>query len=213
MTEDTLILEPDRKAVEDKLAEARNRYERFPNQWHRLEQIGRCLRWLGDPGAADCFLRVAGNMQFRPGNPGDQTRIGNLYRLAGFLEAARENFEHAHALYAEKVYRDKPDRLTIEHMLPVSFLTERDEEVIQLIPKVQAKSQAKNLIVYPIAKLSEARLTQNAQKAAEAVVEIIAMIRRQRHQIWDTMGVLPWDWYEIGLATYQRSGYINKKSA
>jgi hypothetical protein len=55
----------------------------------------------------------------------------------------------------------------------------------------------------PIAKLAEARRTQNAGLAAEAVAELAAMIRRDRAKIWNTGGVLQWDWYEIALETWR----------
>jgi hypothetical protein len=55
-----------------------------------------------------------------------------------------------------------------------------------------------DLIAYPIGRLAEARRTQNAELA-----ELAARIRRDRAKIWNTGGVLQWDWYEIAVETWQ----------
>jgi tetratricopeptide (TPR) repeat protein len=189
--------------VEAELAKARQRLERFPGAWVWLEQVGRCLRWLGDPEAQTYFRQGAANYKVKEGHAGDHMRRGNLHRLAGDIEAAQQDFGQAHALYAPRAYREKPNPLDVEHMIPASFLVNRDDEDAELIARLRAIDRDTDLICYPIAKLAEARRTQNAGLAAEAVAELAAMIRRDRAKIWNTGGVLQWDWYEIALDIWQ----------
>ena len=200
---DDVKIQPNKKAVEAELAKARKRLERFPGAWIWLEQVGRCLRWLGDPEAQTYFRQGAANYKVKEGHAGDHMRRGNLHRLAGNIEAAQQDFEQAHALYAPRAYREKPNPLDVEHMIPASFLLSRDDEVAELIARLRAIDRYTDLICYPIAKLAEARRTQNAGLAAEAVAELAAMIRRDRAKIWNTGGVLQWDWYEIALDIWQ----------
>jgi hypothetical protein len=70
-------------------------------------------------------------------------------------------------------------------------------------PLREAVLRAIDLIVYPIAKLAEARRTQNADLAAETVAELMAMIRRSRAKVWNVGGILPWDGYEIAMETWR----------
>jgi hypothetical protein len=88
-------------------------------------------------------------------------------------------------------------------MIPASFLMGRYGEVADLIARLRVIYPDTDLIVYPIARLAEARRTQNADLAADAMAELAAMIRRDRAKIWNTGGVLQWDWYEIAMDTWQ----------
>jgi hypothetical protein len=65
------IIQPDKKAVEAELAKARKRLERFPGAWGWLEQVGRCLRWLGDPEAEAYFRQGAANYKVKEGHIDD----------------------------------------------------------------------------------------------------------------------------------------------
>jgi hypothetical protein len=130
-------------------------------------------------------------------------RLGNLHRLAGNAELAERHFEQARALYTPRAYREKPNPLDVEHMIPASFLVGQDIEVSELINRLQTIDKDTDLIAYPIAKLAEARRTSNAELAKEGVVEISNMIRRSRAKVWNTGGVLLWDWYEIGVETWR----------
>lgn len=131
-------------------------------------------------------------------------RLGNLHRLGGEAEAAQSHFEHARALYAPRAQREDPNPLDVEHMIPASFLAGRDDEVADLIACLQTIDQDTELIAYSIAKLAEARRTQKASLAAEAVADLAAMIQCERAQVWNSGGVLPWDWYEIAVETWRR---------
>jgi tetratricopeptide (TPR) repeat protein len=204
MKPDDVMIQPDRKAVEAQLAKARKRLERFPDSWGWLEQVGRCLRWLGDPQAADYFRQGAANYQVKEGHAGDQMRLGNLYRLAGDTAAAQRHFEQARALYATRAFRESPNPLDLEHMVAASFLVHRDDEVAKLIARLRAIDRDTDLLAYPISRLAEARHTRNADLAAQAAAELAAMIRRDRAEVWNFGGVLPWDWYQIALETSQR---------
>ena len=197
------MIKPDEKAVQVELSALRKRLERRPHSWVRLEGIGRCLRWLGDPEAQAYFRRGAANYRVKEGHAGDHMRRGNLHRLAGDVEAAQRDFEQAHLLYARRAYREKPNPLDVEHMIPASFLVGRDDEVAELIARLRAIDRDTNLVAYPIAKLAEARRTQNADLAADAVAELAVMVRRDRAKVWNTGGVLQWDWYEIAVETWR----------
>ena len=50
--------------------------------------------------------------------------------------------------------------------------------------------------------LLQARRTQSADLAAEAVAELAARIRRARAKVWNVGGPLQWDWYEIAVETW-----------
>jgi tetratricopeptide (TPR) repeat protein len=195
------MIEPDGKAVQAELAKLRKRLERRPDSWIQLEGIGRCLRWLGDPEARENLLRAAANYRVKEGRAGDHMRLGNLYRLAGDAPAAQRHFERARALYAPRAYREDPNPLDVEHMIPASFLVGRDDEVAELIARLRAIDRDTDLICYPIARLAEARRTRNPELASEVVSELAAMVRRYRARIWNTGGPLPWDWYELALET------------
>jgi len=197
------IMQPDREAIEARLAEARKRLERFPDGWLWLEQVGRCLRWLGDPEAEAHFRRAAANYPLREQDPGAHVQLGNLYRLAGDEDAAQHHFEKARTLYAERVDREDPYSLDVAHMIPASFLTGRDDEVVELIALLRAIEPDQDLVVYPIAKLAEARRIRDVDLAAEAVAEVARMVRRSRSEVWNIGGVTLWDWYEIATGIWQ----------
>lgn len=200
---DEVMIQPDKKAIKAQLVKARKRLERFPDSWVWLEQVGRCLLWIGDPEAAAYFRQGAANYKLKEGHAGDQMRLGNLHRLAGDTGAAQRRFEQARALYAPRAYREDPNPLDVEHMIPASFLVGRDDEVAELIARLRAIDRDTDLIAYPIARLAEARRTQNADLAAETVAELAAMIRRDRAKVWNVGGVLQWDWYEITVETWR----------
>jgi hypothetical protein len=202
MKPDDFIIQPNIKAVKENLDKARKRLERFPNSWMRLEQVGRCLRWLGDPQATAYFYQGAANYKVKEGHAGDQMRLGNLYRLANDNGAAQHHFEQARALYALRAFLENPDPLDVEHMILASFLAGQDDEVAELFNRLQAIDPETDLIVYPIAKLSKARRTHNAGLAVEAIAELASMIQRDQAKIWNTGGVLQWDWYEIAIQTW-----------
>jgi hypothetical protein len=197
------MIKPDKETVQAELSTLRKRLERRPHSWVRLEGTGRCLRWLGDPEAEAYFRQGAANYKVKEGHAGDHMRRGNLHRLAGDIEAAQRDFEQAHALYASRAYREHPNPLDVAHMIPASFLVGRYGEVADLIARLRVIYPDTDLIVYPIARLAEARRTQNADLAADAMAELAAMIRRDRAKIWNTGGVLQWDWYEIAMDTWQ----------
>jgi tetratricopeptide (TPR) repeat protein len=203
MKREDVMIEPDKKAVEAELVKARKRLNQFPQGWLWLEQVGRCLRWLGDPEAEAYFRRAAGNYKVHKGHAGDHMRCGYLHRLAGDEEAAQRHFERARALYAERVYEEDPCSLNVMHMIPASFLTGRDDEVAELIALLQAIERDRDLIAYPSAKLAKARRTQNADLAAEAKAEVARMARRSREQVWETGGPLLSDWYDIAAETWR----------
>jgi hypothetical protein len=46
-----VMIKPDKTATEAELARLRERLERRTDSWSRLEQVGRCLRWLDKPEA------------------------------------------------------------------------------------------------------------------------------------------------------------------
>jgi hypothetical protein len=94
--------------------------------------------------------------------------------------------------------------MDVDHMIPASFLTGRDDEVAELIALLRVIEPDRDLIAYPIAKLAEARRTQNADLAAEAKAEVARMIRSSRSEVWGSGGVLLWDWYEIAVETWQQ---------
>lgn len=197
------LLKPDKDAIRAELAKLRERLERQPHSWVRLEGVGRCLRWLGDPEARHHFRQAAANYKAKEGRAGDHMRLGNLYRLAGDTGAAQRHFEQARALYAPRTQRELPNPLDLEHMIPASFLVDRDDEVAELIARLRAIDRTTGLIAYPIARLAEARRTQNAELAATTVAELAGMIRRSRAKVWNVGGVLPWDWYEIAVDTWR----------
>lgn len=202
MERDDLILKANLKSVEAELNKARQRLDKYPEQWHTIEKIGRCLRAMGDPGAREYFLKAAANYNIRETDPGDCMRKGNQFRLAGEAEEAKRFFDMAHDLYAEMRSRVNADQLLIEHMIPASFLTGSDEEAIALAERLKCRQQAPHLIAFPVAKLAKARLVNDSDLAAEAVLDVISQIKRHRHHVWDTFGVLPWDWYEIAYETW-----------
>lgn len=199
---DDFMIQPNIKAVKEKLAKARIRLERFPNSWTSLEQVGRCLRWLGDPQATAYFYQGVAHYKVGEGDAGDQMRLGNLYRLANDNKAAQHHFNQARTLYALRAFQEDPNPLDVEHMIPASFLVDRDDEVAELFKRLQAIDQETNLIAHPIAKLSKARRTHNDGLAMETIAELAHMIRRDQAKIWDTGGVLQWDWYEIAIHTW-----------
>jgi hypothetical protein len=204
MNPDDLMIHPNNKAVEAALAKARKRLERYPHSWVSLEQVGRCLRWLGDPQSTAYFYQVATHYKIKEGHAGDQMRLGNLYRLADDKRAAQYHFEQARTLYALRAFQEDPDPLDVEHMIPASYLVGRDDEVAKLFNHLQAIDQDTDLMVYPIAKLSKARRTQNAELAVETIAELVSMIRRDQAKVWNTGGVLQWDWYEIAMQTWRQ---------
>jgi tetratricopeptide (TPR) repeat protein len=197
------MIKPDKETVQAELSTLRKRLERRPHSWVRLEGIGRCLRWLGDPEAETYFRQAAANYEKRELDAGGHMHLGSMYRLAGDAETAQHHFAQARALHASRVCRENPNPLDVEQMIPASFLVGRDEEVAELIARLRAIDRDTNLVAYPIAKLAEARHTQKADLAAEAVAELAAMIRRARAKIWHTGGVLQWDWYEIAVETWR----------
>ena len=79
----------------------------------------------------------------------------------------------------------------------------RDGEVAELIARPRAIDRDTDLIAYPIARLAEARRERDVKMAAVAVAEFAGTIQRYRAKVWNTGGVLPWDWYQIGLETLQ----------
>lgn len=203
MKPDQAPIEPSKRAVEAKLAKARKRLERYPNSWVWLEQVGRCLRWLGDPQATAYFRQGAANYKVKEGHAGDQMRLGNLHRLAGDAAAAQRCFEQARALYAPRAFCKRPNPLDLEHMIPASFLVGRDDEVAELIARLWAIDRDTDLLAYPIARLAQARRARNADWAADAVARFANMIQRHQAEVWNTGGVLPWDWYEIAVETWR----------
>ena len=86
------IVQPDREAIEAQLPKARKRLDQFPQGWLWLEQVGRCLRWLGDPEAEAYFHQAAANYPLRAKDPVDHTHLGNLCRLAGEVEKAQRHW-------------------------------------------------------------------------------------------------------------------------
>lgn len=200
---DPVRLKPDEQAVQAELSTLRKRLERRPHSWVRLEGIGRCLRWLGDPEAEAYFLQAAANYKVKEGHSGDHMRRGNLHRLADDTEAAQRHFEQAHALYASRAYRENPNPLDVEHMIPASFLVGCDDEGAELIARLRAIDRDTDLICYAIARLAEARRTKSAELAADTVAELAAMIRCYRAKVWNTGDILPWDWYETAVETWR----------
>lgn len=209
MKPDDLMIQPTKKAVEAALAKARKRLERYPHAWTSLEQVGRCLRWLGDPDATAYFYQGAAHYKVKEGHAGDQMRLGNLYRLANDHQAAQHHFQQARALYALRAFLEDPDPLDVEHMIPASFLVGRDDEVAELFNRLQAIDPDTDLIAYPIAKLSKARQTHNAGLAVETIAELASMIRRDQAKVWNTGGVLQWDWYEIAVQIWRQLSQSN----
>ena len=209
MKPDDLMIQPTKKAVEAALAKARKRLERYPHAWTSLEQVGRCLRWLGDNQSTAYFSQGAAHYTVKEGHAGDQMLLGNLYRLANDRPAAQHHFQQARALYALRAFQEDPDPLDVEHMIPASFLVDRDDEVAKLINLLQAIDQDTDLIVYPIAKLPKARRTHNARLAGETIAELASMIRRDQVKVWHTGGVLQWDWYEIAIQIWRQLSQSN----
>jgi len=203
MMPDVATIQPSRKAVEARLAKAQQRLTRFPRSWGGLEQIGRCLRWLDDPEAEAYFRQAAAATPVKEDHAGDLMRLGAIYRLAGEAEAAREQFGRARAILAPRAFREDPDPLDIEHMIPASFLVGLDDEVAALIARLRAIDPDTDLLCYPIARLAEARRARDADLAAEAVAAFVATVRRYGAHVWDTGGVLPWDWVEIAMEVWR----------
>jgi tetratricopeptide (TPR) repeat protein len=203
MKHQDLMMEPNKEAVEAELAEARMRMQRFPGTWAWLAQVGRCLRWLGDPQAEAYFRKAGANFKMREQIPGDHVCVGNLYRLVGDEEAAQRHFEKARTLYAERVDWEHPGSLDVMHMIPASFLAGWDDEVAELIALLKGIEPDRDLIAYPIAKLAEAQRTLDADLAAEAVTEVARMVRRSRSEVWNIGAVTLWDWYETATRTWQ----------
>ncbi len=205
------MLKPNEKAMRAALEDYRTQLARRPTMWAYLEAAGRILRWQGDPEAASYFRKAIANYPLREDNAGDHVQLGNLYRLAGDQEGARRHFQRARDILAERVYGENVDRdpeslyaMHVEHMIMPSFLLGNDEEVTDLIARLRAARKRQTLLLaYPIAKLAEARRSRNADLAAEAVNDIVHMIRVDRAKLWDSGGILPWDWYEIGLGVWR----------
>jgi tetratricopeptide (TPR) repeat protein len=211
---DIIVLQPDRKKLEAQLTDVQRRLEKRPNAWFRLEGAGRILRALGDPRAGDFFRQAIANYKFAPlrsgqDRPGDFMRVGNLHRLLGDQDGATRHFQRARDLYAqaisEKMARSEyaDPSLEIEHMIQPSFLVGRDQEVAELIERLRAYYRGTDLLAFPIAKLAAARRARDADLAAEAVNQFARSVRRTRANVWDTGGVLPWDWYEIATQLWQ----------
>lgn len=192
-------IKPDPAKVEAALAKTRQRLERKPTHWLRLEQAGRCLRWLDDPQASAYLARAIEHFPLREGDPGSYMRLGAIYRLYGARDDAREAFQTARALYAPRVLRDDPDDIAVEHMIFASYLAGHDKEVHELAEKLRNLVSDSDLLAYAVAKLAAARRTGDAALAEGAVGEIASWIRRERVNVWDGGGVLLWDWYEIAL--------------
>lgn len=205
------MLKPNEKAMRAELEKYKTRLAARPTFWPCLETIGRILRWQGDPEAVSHFQKAIANYPLREDDAGDHVHLGNLYRLAGDQEGARRHFRRARDLYAERVYGENVDRdpesmypLNICQMIIPSFLIGNDEEVVDLIARLRAVwKRETRLLAYPIAKLAEARRSRNADLAAEAVNDIVHMIRVGRAKLWDTGSGTPWDWYEIGLGVWR----------
>jgi hypothetical protein len=87
-------------------------------------------------------------------------------------------------------------------MIPVSSLAGRDDELADLIGSLQTIDRDTDLIAYPIAKLAEARRTRIVDLAVQSVAELAAMVRRDRAKVWNSGGVLPWDWHQIAVDTW-----------
>jgi tetratricopeptide (TPR) repeat protein len=208
------VLKPDRKKLEAKLTETKRRLEKHPYAWFRLEQAGRILRALGDPQASEFLRQAIANYKFVPlrsgqDRPGDFMRVGNLHRLLGDQDGATRHFERARQRYAEDI-SEKMQRseyadpsLEIEHMIQPSFLVGRDQEVAELIERLRLYYRGTDLAAFRIARLAAARQARDADLAAEAVNQFARSIQRTRANIWDTGGVLPWDWYEIATQVWQ----------
>ena len=57
----------------------------------------------------------------------------------------------------------------------------------------------RDLLVYLVGKLAQARQTGKVSPAQEAVLEIASWIKRERANVCDVGGVTLWDWCEIAL--------------
>ena len=196
-------IDPDRERVESALTKVFQHLERKPDSWHHLEVAGRCLRWLKNPSADEYFAKAIEHYPLRKGNPASYKPLGNLYRLSGAHDEARQVFLKARDLYASRVFKGNPDDTFVEHMALVSFLAGRDQEVQDLVIKLKTLTSDRDLIVYSVGKLAHARQTEDSKIAGEAVREIISWIKRERANVWDGYGVMLWDWYEIALDLFR----------
>lgn len=203
-----MVVRPDKRTLEETLTERRRDLEQYPNSWIYLEAAGRILRYLSNPEASEYFRKAIAHYSFNPKlgekDPGDNMRVGSLYRLSGDEERARRYFQRARKLYAEAIQRQSrrahPDpSMEIEHMIPASFLVKDDEEVAGLIERLRTLEPDVTLAAYSIARLAAARRNRDAKLAEEVVNEFAKMIRRWRAHVWDTGGVSLWDWYEIAV--------------
>lgn len=198
-----LVPYPDEKLLRAELEKAKHRLVKQPGSWVWLEQISRILRWLDDPTAGEYFDMATENYKIWKNSPGDYMRLGNLYRLKGDTRSAIGKFQTAHEMFAKRVYGDKQTPMDIEHMIPASFLIENDDEAAELINRLRSIDSDTELIAYPIAKLSVARRDNDEHLAYKAIEEFSWYIKRYRSKIWNTGGVLPWDWYEIGMEVWR----------
>ncbi|MCU0491466.1 MAG: hypothetical protein MUD01_07760, partial [Chloroflexaceae bacterium] len=84
------------------------------------EAVGRCYRYLNDPRAADTFQQLADKI--RVGNSkiyvDRELLLGNLYRLAGNQDAARQHYQAAYDLTMHKPTRDNGDAAILAQLRP-----------------------------------------------------------------------------------------------
>jgi hypothetical protein len=153
--------------------------------------------------------RKIGRFKSGKDRPGDLMHVGNLYRLLGDREMATRHFERARQRYAEMIAEtmeryDYPDpSLHLSHMIPASFLVGRDEEVGELVEQLRLYYRGTDLAAFGIAKLAAARQAGDADLAAEVVNRFARPIQQGQGQIWNSGGLLWWDWYEIAVEAWQ----------
>lgn len=90
-------LRPAWEAIEAQLPKARKRLDQFPQGCLWLEQMGRCLRRLGDPEAEAYFRQAVANYPFLMGRDDE---VGELIALLQAIEPHRNLFVYAIAKLA-----------------------------------------------------------------------------------------------------------------
>jgi hypothetical protein len=203
---------PDERKLRKQLEETRQWMVSW-EYWPQHEAAGRCLRWLGEREEAAEQFRIAAR-NFPVGNPPEGSGLlfaGNLYRLAGEHDEARDLFSRGRDLLRARIsykledqgdYVDKDFLLTdLTYLHLCCFFLGRYEEVEDL-DALEWRLDPDRTISWT-GRIARAKRLGDLGEAIRAADEVSEGIRKHRSKVTDTGLVNDWDIYELALETEQ----------
>ena len=201
---------PDERKLRKQLEETRQWMVSW-EYWPQHEAAGRCLRWLGEREEAAEQFRIAAR-NFPVGDPPQGSGLlaaGNLYRLAGEHEEARDLFGRGRDVLLAKIGRELEDRgddidkdflLTDLHYLHLCcFFLGRYEEVEDLEAFEQRVDPSRSISW--TGRIARARRLGDLDEAIRTADEVSEGIRKHRSKVTNTGLVNAWDIYELAVLT------------